>query len=480
MINGKNNQLKTSLIIFFCMIFLTVISTTVTAKSNEEKIEELSKKIEELKKNSRHCSNELQQIGSISTDPLPAIDVIKNIVGTYLTFAADNVCKPTFENKLKAFIKDLGKKIASNEEMLLKQNDDKNPGLRGKIKSAKSMHFILKEAISTAELKKKLKEKNDALLALSSDNNCLTKLQPIDELSTDPLPDINTIQAIIGTYRAFEMDDACKPAFKNRLKTFTKTLNDKITFYEKALLIKADSEISNLKEKMKSAKDIFLALEEIIPTAELKEELIITFEDHPAFTVTLYGGIESQSVSTITSPDIPRFGLLVYQSNNNDKRKGFHMYGNFMLTGSAETTDTADNAPKQTLEMNFNVFYAYCAINLDDKYALIGPVVSVGALRTDTENEIHMPKKRYIGLRSALNPETYAEVLYGTTSGLKSKRLELRMQVPIARFQNGSRIFVGGVFNMAYDKRIDGEPESASIYLSWHVPFGELWNVNND
>jgi len=475
MINGKNNQLKTSLIIFFCMIFLTVISTAVTAENDAEKTQ---KKNDTPFTPNKECLAKLQKIHDISTDPLPTMNMVQPIFDTYRTFATDDTCKTMFMNTLKTFIINLNEKITAHEKSLSKKTDSET--FKEEINQAKTIAFILKETASTTELKNKLKENNDALLSLSSDNNCLTKLQTIPELFNDPLPDIKIIQAIISTYRTFKTDDACKPAFENKLKIFTKALNNKITFYEKALLIKADSEISNLKEKMKSAKDIFLALEEIIPTAELKEELIITFEDHPAFTVTLYGGIESQSVSTITSPDIPRFGLLVYQSNNNDKRKGFHMYGNFMLTGSAETTDTADNAPKQTLEMNFNVFYAHYAINLDDKYALIGPVVSVGALRTDTKNEIHMPKKRYIGLRSALNPETYAEVLYGTTSGLKSKRLELRMQAPISRFQNGSRIFIGGVFNMAYDKRIDGEPESASIYLSWHVPFGELWNVNND
>ncbi len=477
MINGKNNQLKTSLIIFFCMIFLAVISTIVTAGNDASKTK---KKNDTPFTPNKECLAKLQKIHDISTDPLPTMDMVQPIFDTYRTFATNDACKTMFMNTLKTFTTNLNEKITVHEKSLSKKTGDEIPNLKKEINQAKAIVFILKETVSTTELKKKLKEKDDALLALSPDNNCLTKLQSIPEPFNNSLPDIKIIQAAIGTYRTFKTDDVCKPAFENKLKNFTKALNDKITFYEKALLIQADSEISNLKEKMKSAKEIFLALEEIIPTAELKEELIITFEDHPAFTVTLYGGIESQSVGTITSPDIPRFGLLVYQSNNNDKRKGFHMYGNFMLTGSAETTETADNAPEQTLEMNFNVFYAYFVTNLDDKYALIGPVVSVGALKTDAKNEIHMPKKRYIGLRSALNPETYAEVLYGTTSGLKSKRLELRMQAPIARFQNGSRIFIGGVFNMAYDKRIDGEPESASIYLSWHVPFGELWNVNND
>ncbi len=432
------------------------------------------------KKITNIASKNFNYIDSISTDPLPAIDVIQTIVGTYLTFAVNNICKPTFENKLKAFINDLGEKITSNEKVLLKQNDNEDLKLRKKIKSEKYMLSILKEAVSTAELKKKIREKNNALLALAPNASCFTKLQTTPDLSIDPLSDINIVQAVIGAYHASKTDNICKSAFENKLKTFTKDLNDKITFYEKALLIQADSEVSSLKEKMKLAKNIFLVLEEIVPTAELKEELIVTFEDHPAFAITLYGGIESQSVGSITNPNIPRFGLLVYQSNNNDKRKGFHMYGNFMLTGSAEATEAADSTPEQILEMNFSIFYACYAPNLDDKYALIGPVVSVGALKTDTKDEIHMPKKRYIGLRSALNPETYAEFLYGTTSGLKSKRLELRMQAPIARFQNGSRIFIGGVFNMAFDKRIDGEPESASMYLSWHVPFGDLWNVNND
>jgi len=336
------------------------------------------------------------------------------------------------------------------------------------------------------EEKKKLEEENKVLRALiPGEKSCHKKLETIRDISTGALSDIEDtkiIQGIVDAYLAFPEGDNCKFAFGRSLEILARTLNDEITFYEKKLLLtRVDSaEISEIRENKKRAENIFFMLKEVIPTAELEEKIIVTFADYPAFSINLYGGIESQSVDTVTSPNIPRLGLLVYQSNNNDDRKGLHVYGNFLLTGSAEATESTDNDPDQTLEMNFNVFYAFWKNDLDDKYALIGPVVSVGALKTSAKNEIYMPKKRYAGIRSALNPETYAEILFGTTSGLRSQRLELRLQAPIERFRNGSRIFVGGVFNMAYDKRVEGEPDSASIYLSWHVPFGKLWNVNND
>ncbi len=334
------------------------------------------------------------------------------------------------------------------------------------------------------------KSKKDIPKAIDEDASCSNILTLDIDISSDPPPELSTVQAAVSAYLKLPEEEVekatCKALFKKKLETFAKNLNKKITFYEKALLRQLGREVPDIRKKKKEAEAMLLVLGEVLPMAELKGETITTFEDYPAFSINLYGGIESQSVDTITKPDIPRLGLLIYQTNNNKKRIGFHTFGNFMLTGSAEATeetkavDSTDNKAEQILEMNFNVFYAGWQKNLDDKYALYGPVISVGALKSAAKNNINMTKKRYIGLRSALNPETYAEILYGTTSGLKSKRLEIRLQTPIARFQNGSRIFVGSIFNIAYNKRVDGEPETASVYLAWHIPFEKLWNIGSD
>ncbi|HHI93759.1 MAG TPA: hypothetical protein ENK04_09660 [Gammaproteobacteria bacterium] len=347
-------------------------------------------------------------------------------------------------------------------------------------------------------LSAELKSKEDALKAIGRDASCNDNLTLDLDISADPPPDLLIVQAAVSTYLKLSKEgvekatkegvkkETCKALLKKKLETFAKNLNKKITFYEKALLRQLGREFPDIRKKKKAAEDMLLVLGEVLPMAELKGETITTFEDYPAFSINLYGGIESQSVDTITKPDIPRLGLLIYQTNNNEKRIGFHTFGNFMLTGSAEATeetkaiDSTDNKAEQILEMNFNVFYAGWKKNLDDKYALYGPVISVGALKSAAKNNINMTKKRYIGLRSALNPETYAEILYGTTSGLKSKRLEIRLQTPIARFQNGSRIFVGSIFNIAYNKRVNGEPETANVYLAWHIPFEKLWNIGSD
>jgi len=172
-------------------------------------------------------------------------------------------------------------------------------------------------------------------------------------------------------------------------------------------------------------------------------------------------------------------GLLVYQSNNNYRRKGFHIYGNFLLTGSPETTESADNDPDQTPEMNFNIFYTLWENNLDDKYALIGPVISVSALRTSVKVKFTY-QKVLCGHTQRPEPGNLRRDFVWHNIRIEIKISGIKAASPRRTLQNGSRIFVGAVFNMAYNKHIVGKPETASIYLSWHVPFGRLWNVNED
>jgi len=266
------------------------------------------------------------------------------------------------------------------------------------------------------------------------------------------------------------------------LRRTVKLLQEEISNKQKQLL----SGVQNADEVGKCIRDAQQKIDKIkgvVAGSEIEGELFVTHADYPAFSIYIYGGVESQTVNGIANPDIPRLGLMVYQQSRGKKTDSVHLYSNFLLTGSAEATEAeagqtiADAEAQQGLEANFNAFYAFGIIPLDNIYALWGPVASLGVLKSD--GDTHTTKKRYIGIRGALNPETYSEILYGTTSGLESRRLELRMQGPISRFENGSRIFIGATFNLAYDKKLADEPDAVSIYLTWHIPFGDVWNVHN-
>jgi hypothetical protein len=327
----------------------------------------------------------------------------------------------------------------------------------------------------------KLKEADGALLRKRYEywlGKATQKLGELCIMATDigPASSLAEVEAAAKTYQALK-DNGCTsqvPLLDKRLKKIVKLLHEEITYHQKAMLSGVDDDPKRVSQ-IREARQKIAKIKETTAVAEVEGELITTHADYPAFSISLYGGVESQTVNDLAKPDLPRLGLLVYQQARGKKRHSWHFYGNFLLTGSAEATQHSDiEEADQVLETNLNVFYAYDRVDLDSKYALWGPVISIGALKAD--GALQIAKKRYIGLRSAINPETYTEILYGKTSGLDSQRLELRLQAPVSRFDNGTRIFLGAVYNVAVDKRVEDEADTVRAYIAWHIPFGDVWN----
>lgn len=296
--------------------------------------------------------------------------------------------------------------------------------------------------------------------------------------------DLADVDITINNRQAMS-DGVCENELSQLDKSLRKTvklLQGEISNKQKQLL-SGKLSAEELGKDIREAQQTIKKIKSVVAVSEIEGELFTTHADYPAFSMNIYGGVESQTVNNIANPDIPRLGLMIYQQSRGKKEKSVHFYSNFLLTGSAEASEAKegeepkDAKAEQSLETNFNAFYAYHGFSLDNLYVLVGPVISLGVLKSD--GDTHTSKKRYIGIRSALNPETYMEILYGTTSGLNSRRLELRMQGPISRFENGSRIFIGATFNLGINKRVDEEPDSVNIYLTWHIPFGDVWNLKN-
>ncbi len=118
----------------------------------------------------------------------------------------------------------------------------------------------------------------------------------------------------------------------------------------------------------------------------------------------------------------------------------------------------------------------------------VGPMVIIGGRKLDNESFVH--QRIYAGLRTARSPDTFADLLYGRTGGLRSHRLEVRGQYAFPHaFKNNARLSIGAVGNFGLNKRKFGECEEASshcqleekdvvkFYLSYDVDTTGLLNL---
>lgn len=115
----------------------------------------------------------------------------------------------------------------------------------------------------------------------------------------------------------------------------------------------------------------------------------------------------------------------------------------------------------------------------------LGLIGVAGGLKTDDQPKI--ATRTYAGLRWAINPELYTDVLYGHTSGLASNRFEIRGQLPVYTLASGDKVYLGGIGNFGINKRrrtlsvdADGnsiapkESDAVRIYLTWNADLKKL------
>ncbi|MDH5229471.1 MAG: hypothetical protein OEY38_05380 [Gammaproteobacteria bacterium] len=195
-------------------------------------------------------------------------------------------------------------------------------------------------------------------------------------------------------------------------------------------------------------------------------------------------GFEYITFSEIFQRGFPRIGLMAYRRFGPTPimREGIHYYGMHMratlqLTSSGEQTGSeAETVLTNTLEADVETFVPlfHSLIRLDATLSdLIGPILSLGIRKRDDETRSRA--RVYLGFRNAINPETYFDALLGQSEGLASKRMELRLQLPMYKFANGSRIFFGGIVNMAIpgtDPKDD--QDVVRFYLDWNADFEKI------
>lgn len=107
-------------------------------------------------------------------------------------------------------------------------------------------------------------------------------------------------------------------------------------------------------------------------------------------------------------------------------------------------------------------------------YSLTGPIAKYALRKTD--NESGMLRRWQAGLRYARNQETFLDLTYGRTEGLKSHRGEFVWQRPVAS-KGSARIYLGLASNFAVDKRGDvkeSEPDIFKVYLTMNASIGDL------
>ncbi|MDH5546296.1 MAG: hypothetical protein OEZ43_11945 [Gammaproteobacteria bacterium] len=197
-------------------------------------------------------------------------------------------------------------------------------------------------------------------------------------------------------------------------------------------------------------------------------------------------GYEYVSLDTIFQKGFPRAGFVLYRRYGEapTHREGLALYGlhaiGSLQLGSSAEQDLEGGASRQvrnTIEVNAELYFPFyhSVMRLDRSLSdYIGFIFAYGTSKSQLE--AHANSRLYGGFRNAFNPETYIDLLVGRTQGLHSKRFELRAHIPVYKFEHGSRIFFGSVFNTAlpWEKDETDERDVYRFYLEWNADFGKI------
>jgi hypothetical protein len=244
--------------------------------------------------------------------------------------------------------------------------------------------------------------------------------------------------------------------------------------------------------------------------------LVVNAEKYDDYFFRLNTGYEFVAIDKFFDKGEPRMSLLMNRRMGGDlvtdDRHGlWWRYGGrstfaAVLESSAEATvklpDTKTSPkasttdPNQPADANVTkafafelqytwIFFRTLPFGPNNLREYLGLIVVAGGFKTDAQPKI--TDRFYYGLRSAVNPEFYADFLYGHTSGLQSNRIEVRGQFPVSTLANGDRIFLGGIGNFAINKRsralVPGAPsppesDTVRVYATWNTDLKHLFGQN--
>lgn len=217
------------------------------------------------------------------------------------------------------------------------------------------------------------------------------------------------------------------------------------------------------------------------------DRLYVQHNDYERYFFKLSLGYEYTSVSGILEENAPRVALLIhehfgrrpYHDEYGFKFYGIELFGNLTLSGATEqkssvTPGSDEGQSNRTLGIDVALFSALERSKIRPDLSLHnGPLVLIGAKQTDESTKIRM--RTYAGIRSAVSPEHYLDMLFGRSPGLESTRLEIRGQLPVVNLGGDTRLFVGAVANMGIKNKQADENDILTIYMSWNIDFLDMF-----
>ena len=271
--------------------------------------------------------------------------------------------------------------------------------------------------------------------------------------------------------------------------------------------------------KIEEFSDQVEEIREVLPTFR-SESLFENFDDYDDYFFRLNTGYEFADIDQILDDSFPLLVMLVnLKMGGHDVVEATHglgLYGTRIgfaarLTNSAEQEltipaddgdpseddepvpdpvpdDGAGEEKQQAIEFELHSFvplHRTLPLKPGNWRNYIGPLLTFGGRKTDEED--HVELRYYGGIRFAMNPELYWDLLFGRTDSLRSDRLELRGQLPVRLFANGSRLYLGAIGNIGLGderKAILGangdvvraaEEDVVRVYLSWNGDVLELF-----
>lgn len=289
-----------------------------------------------------------------------------------------------------------------------------------------------------------------------------------------------------------------------KIKKEKKELNEAITSQKQLILspLTEEEKKSEYKKALDTLRAQLSIITDAIPDTDKLKPLILSFNDYDPYFFKFNLGYEYLTIDDAFQEGFPRIGFMVYHRSKGNvgyhqsedekkcfiKNMKFHFFGGARITSSAEQDTTkekesssangsGDQKGRNTLECDINLFVPIWEFPLGKYDSHLGPIFSVGGMKTDGID--HIDGRYYAGLRKSINPELYMDIMYGRTESLKSQRLEVRAQLPVYRFTNGSRVFLGTATNIGLDskKHDHDEGDVLRAYVSWNVDFSKIWTA---
>lgn len=269
-------------------------------------------------------------------------------------------------------------------------------------------------------------------------------------------------------------------------------LNNKMSDAEESLRViyrHLSKQISAIRyctaDRMKQ-EEYYRSIEAYFMIPEYKR-LYVDHNDYERYFFKLNVGYEYNSISGILKESSPRIGLLIYSHFGRMPHQveyglgeyGYQLFANLILSGNTDsqissTVVAEDEQIENSLGINISVYKPLLRSKIrPDVSHLFGPVISINSKQNDETTEIQ--NQYYAGVRSAMSPEHYIDVLYGRSPGQVSKRLEIRGQMPVATMGGGSRFYIGVLANIGVANKQENENDVFTVYVSWNIDFLDLF-----